>query len=226
MNNKGLIFDLDGVIVDTAHFHYSAWKKTANELGFDLTLELNEKLKGVSRIASLQKILDWANISISQEQFDNLTSEKNEDYLNNVNQMSKKDILPGVSKFISDIKKLGYPIALGSASKNAKSILRRVELLSKFDAIVDGNNVTKAKPDPEVFIKAASLINIKPEDCIVFEDSQAGIQAANNANMISIGLGKKSVLNEADYVFNDFTEISTKFLNQLVNNKLTPLRTK
>lgn len=217
MNKKGFIFDLDGVIVDTAHFHYKAWKKTAHELGFDLTLEMNEKLKGVSRIGSLHKILDWANVSISQEQFNSLTSEKNEDYLVNVSQMSKKDILPGVSKFIKELKNSGYPIALGSASKNAKSILSRIELLSKFDAIVDGNNVTKAKPNPEVFIKAASLINIMPEDCIVFEDSQAGIQAANSANMISIGIGEKSVLSEADYIFNDFTEISKSFLQQLIN---------
>jgi len=219
MNKIGFIFDLDGVIVDTAHFHYIAWKKTAHELGFNLTLELNEKLKGVSRIDSLQKILDWAKTSVSKEQFDYLTSEKNEDYLLHVNQMSKKDILPGVSKCIKELKKHGYPIALGSASKNAKSILRRVELLGKFDAIVDGNDVTKAKPNPEVFIKASKLINLKPEQCIVFEDSQVGIQAANIANMVSVGIGDAAVLSEADYVFNDFTEIGAKFLEQLINKK-------
>lgn len=219
MNNKGFIFDLDGVIVDTAHFHFKAWKHTAKELGFNLTLELNEKLKGVSRINSLQKILDWADITISQERFDNLTFEKNEDYLEHVNQMSKADILPGVFDFITNLKALGYPVALGSASKNAKSILRRVELLELFDAIVDGNSVSKAKPDPEVFVKAAWLIKVKPEDCIVFEDSQAGIQAANIANMLSVGLGDESVLNEADIVFKDFTEINIDVLKSLVDNK-------
>lgn len=216
MNKKGFIFDLDGVIVDTAHFHYSAWKKTAKELGFNLTVELNEKLKGVSRIDSLHKILDWANISISQERFENLTSDKNEDYLKYVSQMSKSDVLPGVYDFISNLKKLEYPVSLGSASKNAKSILRRVDLIEMFDAIVDGNSVSKAKPDPEVFIRAASLIDVKPKDCIVFEDSQAGIRAANSANMLSIGIGEESILNEADFVFKDFNEISSEILDKII----------
>ncbi len=219
MNKKGFIFDLDGVIVDTAHFHYCAWKKTAKELGFDLTRELNEKLKEVSRIESLHKILNWANISISQERFENLTCDKNEDYLKHVNQMSKKDVLPGVYDFISSLKKRGYPVSLGSASKNAKSILRRVELIELFDAIVDGNDVIKAKPDPEVFIRASSLIKVKPENCIVFEDSQAGIQAANSANMTSVGIGKDSILNEADFVFKDFTKIATAFLDKLIKEE-------
>jgi len=219
MNKKGFIFDLDGVIVDTAHFHYRAWKKTAEELGFNLTIELNEKLKGVSRIDSLQKILNWADITISQEHFDNLTFEKNEDYLKYVSQMSKEDVLPGVFDFIVNLKKLKYPISLGSASKNAKSILQRVELIELFDAIVDGNSVAKAKPDPEVFLKASNLMGIEPKDCVVFEDSQAGIEAANKANMISIGLGEPSVLSEADFVFEDFTEISEEFLEKLINKE-------
>jgi beta-phosphoglucomutase len=221
MNKKGFIFDLDGVIVDTAHFHFKAWKKTAEELGFDLTEELNEKLKGVSRIDSLQKILDWADVSISKEKFDNLTYEKNEDYLAYVRQMTKDDVLPGVSAFIEKLKKLGYPIALGSASKNAKHILERVDLLGMFDAIVDGNSVTKAKPDPEVFLNAAKLLKVDPVDCVVFEDSVAGIQAANIANMTSIGIGDKSILSEADYCFKDFTEINTDFLSQLIGKTIT-----
>jgi beta-phosphoglucomutase len=219
MNNKGFIFDLDGVIVDTAHFHFMAWKHTAEELGFELTLELNEKLKGVSRINSLQKILDWAGISISPERFDKLTYEKNEDYLEYVSRMSRSDVLPGVYDFIIEVKALGYSVALGSASKNARRILERVDLLDMFDAIVDGNSVTKAKPDPEVFTKAASLIGVKPEDCVVFEDSQAGVQAANTANMLSVGIGKESVLNEADIVFRDFNGIKLDVLKSLVDNK-------
>ncbi|HMB99611.1 MAG TPA: beta-phosphoglucomutase [Flavobacteriaceae bacterium] len=219
MIKKGFIFDLDGVIVDTAHFHYQAWKTTAKELDFELTIELNEKLKGVSRIGSLQKILDWANISIPKKRFDDLTSEKNEDYLNHVNKMTKMDVLPGVYDFIATLKKQGFPIALGSASKNAKNILDRVELLDLFDAIVDGNSVTKAKPDPEVFLKASELIQVKPQDCMVFEDSQAGIQAANSAKMTTIGIGDKNILNRADYVFDDFTQISTDFINELINKE-------
>jgi beta-phosphoglucomutase len=217
MNNKGFIFDLDGVIVDTAHFHFKAWKKTADELGFNLTEELNEKLKGVSRIASLQKILEWANVSISQEQFDKMIYEKNEDYLEYVRKMTKNDILPGVKDFVENLKFRGYPIGLGSASKNAKHILERVDLFNMFDAIVDGNSVTKAKPDPEVFLNAAKLLNIQPQDCIVFEDSEAGIQAANIAKMTSIGIGNPTILFEADYCFNDFTEINTNFLSKLID---------
>lgn len=221
MNKKAFIFDLDGVVVDTAHFHFKAWKKTANELGFDLTEELNEKLKGVSRIDSLQKILDWAKVSISKEQFDKMTFEKNEDYLEYVGQMTREDVLPGVSAFIEKLKKWGYPIALGSASKNAKHILERVGLLSRFDAIVDGNDVTKAKPNPEVFLNAAQLLDVNPEDCVVFEDSLAGIQAANIANMVSIGIGDPSVLFEADYCFKSFIEMDTDFLSKLIGKKLT-----
>jgi beta-phosphoglucomutase len=221
MNKKGFIFDLDGVVVDTAHFHFKAWKKTAEELGFNLTEELNEKLKGVSRIDSLQKILDWAKVSISKEQFDKMTFEKNEDYLAHVRQMTKEDVLPGVSVFIERLKKLGYPIALGSASKNAKHILERVGLLNKFDAIVDGNDVTKAKPDPEVFLNASQLLDVNPEDCVVFEDSLAGIQAANIANMVSIGIGDSSVLFEADYCFKSFIEMDTDFLSKLIGKTLT-----
>jgi beta-phosphoglucomutase len=218
---KAFIFDLDGVIVDTAHFHFKAWKKTAEELGFNLTEELNEKLKGVSRIDSLQKILDWANVSISKEQFDKMTFEKNEDYLSYVKQMTKDDVLPGVTEFVKNLKDLGYPIALGSASKNAKHILERVGLIDMFDAIVDGNSVVKAKPNPEVFINAAKLLKLNPEDCVVFEDSEAGIQAANIANMVSIGIGDPSILFEANFCFKDFTEINTNFLSKLIGRTLT-----
>lgn len=218
---NGFIFDLDGVIVDTAQFHFIAWKKTAAELGFNLTEALNEKLKGVSRIASLQKILDWAGASISNEEFDKMTFEKNENYLSYVNQMTERDILPGVYPLLKIIKSEGFPIALGSASKNAKHILDRVGLLDMFDAIVDGNNVTKAKPDPEVFLNAAKLLGVNPEDCVVFEDSVAGIQAANIAHMTSIGIGDSTVLSEADYCFKNFTEIDTNFLSQLIDKTLT-----
>ncbi len=215
MEKRGFIFDLDGVIVDTAHFHFLAWRKTAKELGFELTEELNEKLKGISRIDSLQKILDWSGTSISKKTFDNLTSEKNEEYLQHVNKMSEKDILPGVHDFILKLKEVKLPIALGSASKNAVHILERVGLLELFDVIVDGNNVSKAKPDPEVFLLGAQQLNVKPENCIVFEDSEAGIEAANKANMISIGLGKEDVLGHANRVYNNFTEIDIDFLEQL-----------
>lgn len=221
MNKKGLIFDLDGVIVDTAHFHFLAWKNTSQEIGFDLTEELNEELKGVSRIDSLQKILDWAGVSMSNEKFNDITYRKNEEYLSYVAEMTINDILPGVRNFIQKCKESGHTIALGSASKNARTILEKVELIDLFDVIVDGTNVKKAKPDPEVFLAGANLLGIRPECCIVFEDSSAGITAANTANMISVGLGSRKVLGHADHIYANFTEIETNFIEEVVNKSYT-----
>lgn len=215
--NKGIIFDLDGVIVDTAKFHFIAWRKLANDLGFDITEEQNEQLKGVSRIHSLQKILKWGEIELSEEEFQKQTNQKNENYLSYVEKMDESEILPGVRKVIDFLSERNIPFALGSASKNAPLILEKIGLHEKFDAIVDGNDVSKAKPSPEVFLVAAEKLGLAPEDCIVFEDSVAGIQAANNAKMISIGIGENEVLHEADYVFPDFTEITTEFIEELLN---------
>ncbi|EKF54224.1 putative beta-phosphoglucomutase [Galbibacter marinus] len=212
---KGFIFDLDGVIVDTAKFHFLAWRKLGENFNFQLSEQQNEQLKGVSRIDSLNKILNWAGVEISPQEFDRLASEKNEDYLEYVAQMTPDDILPGVKSTIEKLKSANYPIALGSASKNAPGILRKVGLFDLFDAIVDGNSVSKAKPDPEVFLQAASQLEVAPKDCIVFEDAYAGITAANNAGMTSIALGDAEVLHHADYVFNTFNEITYDFLTQL-----------
>ncbi|TCI94939.1 beta-phosphoglucomutase [Tenacibaculum sp. M341] len=218
MNKKGFIFDLDGVIVDTAKYHFLAWKKLANSLDIDFSEEQNEELKGVSRVKSLEKILAWGNTSVSEEQFTELMAKKNTDYLGYVNTMTEDEILVDVPKVLNFLKEVEQPFALGSASKNARMILEKVALINDFKSIVDGTNVSKAKPDPEVFLIAAKELNIKPEDCIVFEDSVAGIQAANAASMISIGIGEKETLKEADYVFKDFTEITTAFIKQLIEN--------
>ncbi len=204
---KGYIFDLDGVIVDTAKFHYIAWKKIGEEFGFSLTHELNEQLKGVSRVDSLQKILNWAGVTVSQEKFDELATRKNEDYLSYVAQMDENDILPGVKSFLEEARRNGKKIALGSASKNARLILEKTGIISLFDEIVDGNDVTKAKPDPEVFLIAAQKLGVKNEECVVFEDSEAGIQAAKTAGMKAIGIGSPDVLTQADEVFADFTQM-------------------
>ena len=220
MKTKGFIFDLDGVIVDTAKYHFLAWRKLANSLGIDFTEKENEQLKGISRIRSLQKILTWGNKSLSPDEFTDLMAKKNDDYLRYINKMDVSEILPDVSKVLDYLIENKQLVALGSASKNAKPILEKVDLLTKFDAIVDGNDVTKAKPDPEVFLIGARLLNIEPEDCIVFEDSVAGVQAANIANMISIGIGSKDILHEADYVFKDFTEMSLAFLEDIITEKI------
>lgn len=213
---KGFIFDLDGVIVDTAKYHFLAWKKLANGLGIDFTSEQNEQLKGVSRVRSLEKILSWGNKTLSPEEFSELMAKKNDDYLSYIAQMDDSEILPDVPKILHYLIDNKQGIALGSASKNARAILEKVHLIEKFQAIVDGTNVSKAKPDPEVFLNAAAEIEMQPKDCVVFEDSVAGVQAANAANMISIGIGSKEVLHEADYVFNDFTEISIEFIEDII----------
>jgi len=218
MNKKGFIFDLDGVIVDTAKYHFLAWQRLAKSLDIDFTEEENEQLKGVSRVKSLEKILAWGNKTISEAQFTELMGKKNEEYLSYIADMNSDEILPDVPRVLKILIERQQPISLGSASKNARTILDRVDLRKHFDAIVDGNDVSKAKPDPEVFLIAAKLLNMKPENCIVFEDSVAGVEAANTANMISIGIGSKDVLSHAKYVFKDFTEISDAFLNTLVNN--------
>ncbi|GIJ93634.1 beta-phosphoglucomutase [Capnocytophaga stomatis] len=204
---KGYIFDLDGVIVDTAKFHFLAWKKIGEEFGFQLTHELNEQLKGVSRVDSLQKILNWAGVSVSSEKFDELATRKNADYLTYVEKMNENDILPGVKAFLEKAKQENIKIALGSASKNARPILQKLGIISYFDAIVDGNDVTKAKPDPEVFVTAAKKLGLSNSDCVVFEDAEAGIEAAKRAGMKTIGIGSSEVLTEADEVFSGFDEI-------------------
>lgn len=215
---KGFIFDLDGVIVDTAKYHYLAWKKLANHLGFEFTKEQNELFKGVSRKRCLEILLEIGNREATQEEFDTWMVEKNVDYLKYIENMDATEILPDVPRILEFLKNNNIPIALGSASKNAQPILEKVGLLHYFDTIVDGNNVTKAKPDPEVFLLAARQLGVNPHDCIVFEDAVAGVEAANAAKMISIGIGDEKVLFEAQLNFNDFTEISSGFIKNLIKN--------
>ncbi|WP_299521188.1 beta-phosphoglucomutase [Winogradskyella sp.] len=216
MKTKGFIFDLDGVIVDTAKYHFLAWKKLANSLDISFSEAENEQLKGVSRVKSLEKILSWGNKTISEDTFNRLMAEKNEDYLGHISKMDEDEILPDVPRVLNLLKKEKQLISLGSASKNARTILERVSLNTCFDAIVDGNDVSKAKPDPEVFLIAAKQLGIAPKNCIVFEDSIAGVEAANVANMISVGIGSEDVLGHAQHIFKDFTEISDEFIKALI----------
>ena len=215
-NHKAFIFDLDGVIVDTAKFHFLAWRKLANDLGFDFTEEQNEQLKGVSRVESLKRILDWGNMDLSEDEFQRQMAMKNENYLSYVNEMDSSDILPGVQKVLDYLMENKIPFALGSASKNARPILKKLDLYDKFNAIVDGTDVSNAKPDPEVFLIAAEKLKTSPHECVVFEDSVAGVQAANIGKMTSVGIGDSDVLNEADHIFTDFTEIKMEFIENLL----------
>ncbi len=214
MKIKAFLFDLDGVIVDTAIFHYQAWKKMANGLGFDIDEEFNETLKGISRMDSLNAILKHGNLEISEEQKLELAARKNADYLELVNTMTPANILPGVSSFLAEARAMGVKIALGSASKNSNLILEKIGVKPFFDAIIDGNQVSRSKPDPEVFVKGAQSLGFENESCIVFEDAFAGVEAAKAANMKAVGIGSSKVLFNADIVMNSFEGHSvSEFLN-------------
>jgi beta-phosphoglucomutase len=215
---KAFIFDLDGVIVDTAKYHFIAWNELAKQFGFEITVHQNEQLKGVSRVKSLDLILEWGNIHLDQAQKDLLLVQKNKTYLEFINTLSKSDILPGIVDVLNYLKSKKIAIALGSASKNAVPILEKLEIDALFDAIVDGNVVEKAKPNPEVFLKAADKLGIMPEYCVVIEDAKAGVEAANSAEMMSIGIGSKAVLNDANYVLEDTAKLSKKFIDTLLKN--------
>lgn len=213
---KAFIFDLDGVIVDTAKYHYLAWKNLANELGFDFTEEQNEQLKGVSRVRSLEILLTIGKVELSEEKKEELLLEKNNEYLEYVNKMNTEEILPGIVELLDFLEYQKIQFALGSASKNAPLILKKVGLYHKFSAIVDGNDVSKAKPDPEVFLIAAKKLNADPQDCIVIEDALAGIQAANIAGMTSVAIGDKKLLHEANYNLADTEELNIDFVKNLI----------
>jgi len=217
MSKKAFIFDLDGVIVDTAKYHFLAWQKLAQELGIEFTPEHNEELKGVSRVRSLDIILALGNVQASQEDKNKWLIQKNEEYLSYLVDMDESELLPGVINVLEFIKEKKQLIALGSASKNARPILEKTGILHFFDAIVDGNDVANAKPDPEVFLRAAKLVKANNKNCIVFEDSVAGIQAANIANMISVGIGDAEILHEAKYNFKDFTFMDLSFIEALID---------
>lgn len=216
MTKKAIIFDLDGVIVDTAKYHYIAWRKIANDLGFDFSEKENENLKGVSRVQSLEYILQNGKKVLSQKEKDILLEAKNEHYLSLISSMDETEMLSGMAKLLKDLHKENIVFALGSASKNARRILTSLELTSLFTTIVDGTDVSKAKPDPEVFLIAAEKLSHSPKNCIVIEDSIAGIEAANSVNMISVGIGSTDVLEEADYVLDSTAELTIDFLKKLM----------
>jgi len=213
--NKAIIFDLDGVIVDTAKYHYLAWRKIALDLGFDFSEAQNEMLKGVSRVQSLEFLLESGQVTISQSEKERLLREKNEHYLSLISHMNETELLEGVPALLRALRAHQIPFALGSASKNARLILDALHLTDWFTAIVDGNEVTQAKPDPEVFLKAAQKLGYQPEDCIVIEDSQAGIQAANAVGMISVGIGSKEVLYESQFLLENTAQLTYEFLKEL-----------
>lgn len=208
----GCIFDLDGVIVDTAKYHYLAWKRLANQLGFFFSEENNERLKGVSRMASLEILLEVGGLTFDEETKLALATRKNQWYLEYITAMKEDEVLPGAKKFIESVRAAGLKVALGSASRNALTILNGLKLTAYFDAIIDGNKVSKAKPDPEVFLLAAQELGISPDNCVVFEDAKAGVEAAKRAGMKCIGVGTSTELSAADIIIPGFGNIDLDIL--------------
>ncbi|HBG01094.1 MAG TPA: beta-phosphoglucomutase [Firmicutes bacterium] len=213
------IFDLDGVIVDTARYHYLAWKRLGEKIGIEFTLEDNERLKGVSRMRSLDILLEIGEQQRTNAEKEQLAKEKNTWYVEYITQMDSSEILPGVMDFLDELRASGIKIGLGSASKNARTILERVGLTDYFDALVDGNLVSKAKPDPEVFALSASLLGISPEQAVVFEDAQAGIEAALRAGMKAVGVGDAQTLSAAHHVIPGFGTFRLKDLLQALERR-------
>jgi len=215
MELKGCIFDLDGVIVDTAKYHFMAWRRLARELGFVFTLEDNEALKGVSRMASLEILLKTGGVTVSEQEKETLAARKNGWYVEFISGMTPSEILPGSIRLLKALRKEGILTAIGSASKNAGTILDGIKLREMFDVIVDGNKIHKAKPDPEVFLRGAEEMNLHPSECIVFEDAQAGIEAAIAGGMKCVGVGSPELLGRADLVIPDLKKITIEQLRNL-----------
>ena len=197
---KACIFDLDGVIVDTAHYHFLAWKRLAEELGFVLTLHDNERLKGVSRMQSLDIVLQLGGVAASNREREILANKKNTWFNDYVERMVPEEIFPGVKELIASLKKAGIKVGLASSSKNARTVIQLLHIQDQFDAIVDGTMIMHSKPDPEIFLLTAEKLHVSPEVCVVFEDAEAGVEAALAAGMKCVGVGKEAQLGRADKI--------------------------
>jgi len=209
------LFDLDGVIVDTAQYHFLAWKKIAAQCGYELTVQDNEQLKGVSRPDSLNRILEMAGTSLNETTFESYLQQKNTNYLELIQGVTPDDILPGVQAALNFLKVNKVKIGLGSASKNALIILEKLQITSFFEAIIDGNSVQHGKPQPEVFLKGSNALGVAAEACVVFEDSQAGIDAAKAAGMTAVALGDAELFENKDYCYPDFEALDEVVLQTL-----------
>jgi beta-phosphoglucomutase len=218
MKISACIFDLDGVIVDTAKHHYQAWRKLANKLGFDVTPKQNEELKGVSRMGSLDKILQWGCVLSGKQEKKKYAAIKNSWYVENIKNMDESEILPGVVSFLNELKSRGIKVGIGSSSKNARTILKSVKLEDVFDVIIDGTMVEKTKPNPEVFLKGAKALGLAPENIIVFEDAKSGIEAALAGDFVAVGVGEEDALPDAHLVIPGFKHITPDMLIEQLNS--------
>ena len=203
---KGFIFDLDGVITDTAELHFQAWKKLADDMGWQFDREVNEKLRGVSRMDSINVIKDHNNAQVDEEKLGALATLKNDIYVDSLDHMTPNDYLPGAQELLNLLRKEGYLVALGSASRNAIKVLKQLEANKYFDVIGDGNSVSKSKPEPDIFLFGAKALDLKPEECIVYEDAESGIDAAKAGGFHSVGIGPEERVGHADVRFDSMKE--------------------
>lgn len=209
------IFDLDGVLVDTAHYHFLAWQRLAKEFNYHLTEEINEQLKGVSRMHSLEIILEHANITLQDAEKIRLADRKNVWFTEYVNAMKPEELYPGVVELFEKLKADNIQIALGSSSKNARTILQKLGVQQYFDVIVDGNMIVNSKPDPEIFLRAAQKLGVEPSRCVVFEDAEAGVEAARAAGMKSVGIGSIAQLKKANRIVKSIGDFEYADLQKL-----------
>jgi beta-phosphoglucomutase len=213
---KACLFDMDGVIVDTAKFHFLAWQRLANSLSIEFTEIQNEELKGVSRVESLEKILSWGNVVLNNAKKLELMDLKNRWYLEYAEQVVPSEMLPGVLEFLNELKQRDIRIGLGSSSKNAVLILEKLGILEMFDTIIDGNKIHMSKPHPEVFQRGASELQLTPTEIVVFEDAQSGVEAAKTGGFYCIGIGEPAVLSLADAVVPSMAGMTVEKMTGLV----------
>ncbi|TAI48254.1 beta-phosphoglucomutase [Flagellimonas allohymeniacidonis] len=203
---KGFIFDLDGVITDTAEQHFLAWKKLSDEMGWEFDREVNENLRGISRMDSLRFILDHNEISLDDETLVELATKKNVVYQDLLNDITPEDFLPGAKEILTHLRTEGFHVALGSSSKNAQKVLEQLSATGYFDVVGDGHSVTKSKPNPAIFLFGAEKLGLQPEECIVFEDAEKGIDAAKNGGFYSVGIGPYERVGHAHLRFDTMAE--------------------
>lgn len=214
---KACLFDLDGVLVDTAKFHFQAWQELAESLGIPFTAEDNEQLKGVSRVDSLEFILRLGHLELDSVTKQRLMDAKNARYLDLVAAMSPADVLPGVVEFLASASAAGMRLGVGSSSKNAEPILQRVGLSDRFSTVIDGNRITLSKPDPQVFLFGAAALGVQPAECVVFEDAPAGIEAALAGGFVAIGVGSPEHLGKAAHVLTGFSGVTWESIRSTLN---------
>jgi len=219
MEIKACIFDLDGVIVDTARYHFLAWKRLAEQLGINFTKADNERLKGVSRMESLDIILELGQLYPDEITKNEYAARKNEWYVEYISRMTPNEILPGSKELLEELRAKGIKLALGSASKNTPLIMDRIGLKDHFDAIIDGNIISIAKPAPDIFLAASKAIGVEPPCCIVFEDAEAGVEAAINAGMRVVGIGNPQVLKRANLVVPNLKNFTFQYLVNSLSEK-------